>query len=159
MKTLRNLAIICSLSTLAACQTTPDSVVRKEHIGSIVGAVGGAWLGSNVGKGKGNIAAIAAGTLLGGFAGKQLGASLDKADLAYLENTTQKSLESGRDGEASTWKNPNSGRYGSITPTSTYMRGNQPCRNYSQIITVEGRKEEARGTACRQTDGSWLINS
>ncbi len=134
--------------------------IKKEHIGGLGGAVAGAWAGSNVGKGKGNIAAIAAGTLLGAYLGKELGASLDRADLAYYRQTSQQTLENAPSGTTNTWRNPDSGNYGTITPTETYQTGSgQYCREYSQTITVGGKSEQAYGTACRQPDGSWEIQS
>lgn len=62
------------LSFLAACAQNgqdgflqrSDGNVSKQGVGTLAGAAGGAILGSNIGKGKGNIAAIAIGTLLGG---------------------------------------------------------------------------------------------
>jgi surface antigen len=157
-KRLIALTLTGILFSLTACETTPNSKIRKEHIGGIAGAVGGAWLGSNVGKGKGNIAAIATGTLLGAYLGNQIGASLDRADLAYHEQTSQNSLEKNPDGMAATWQNPNSGHAGSITPVRTYQTANnQYCREYRQVIQIDGRAEEALGTACRQNDGSWQI--
>ena len=31
------------------------------------------------------------------------------------------------------------------------------CREFQQIVTIAGRTEDAYGTACKQTDGSWKI--
>ncbi len=31
------------------------------------------------------------------------------------------------------------------------------CREYQQMVTVAGRKQESYGTACMQPDGSWKI--
>ena len=31
------------------------------------------------------------------------------------------------------------------------------CRDFTQTITVDGEFEEAHGTACRQSDGTWRI--
>ncbi len=164
MKIKKFIAASLSVLMLASCapqgQGGNTGGIKKEHIGGIGGAVAGAWLGSNVGKGKGNIAAIAAGTLLGAYLGKEVGASLDRADLAYYNQTSQYALESAPTGTTSTWKNPDSGNYGTITPTETYQADSgKYCREYSQTITVGGKTEKAYGTACRQPDGSWEIQS
>ena len=69
-------------------------------------------------------------------------------------------IENARTGETSTWKNPDSGHSGSITPTNTFQNANgQYCREYQQTINVGGQKEQGYGTACRQPDGSWKIVS
>lgn len=111
-----------------------------------------------VGQGKGQLAAVAAGTLLGAFAGSEIGKSLDKADIAYAERTRQRTLESNPSGTTSTWTNPDSGHSGTITPVKTYQQadGNY-CREYQTTVTVGGKTEEAYGTACRQPDGTWKI--
>lgn len=159
-KFFAKICILLCVASLSACQTNPDGTTtfKKEHLGALTGAVGGAWIGSNVGKGKGNIAAIAAGTLLGGYLGKELGASLDRADMKYYDQTSQYAMENNKSGVTSNWKNPDSGNYGTITPSRTYQtaQGNY-CREYSQTIVVGGKKEQAYGTACRQDDGTWKI--
>ena len=81
-------------------------------------------------------------------------------DKEIAAQTAQRAFETNRTGQASTWKNPDSGNSGSITPTKTYQSaGGQYCREYQQTITVGGEKHQAYGTACRQPDGSWKIQS
>jgi surface antigen len=147
------------LSVTSACQQGPNgNLFSKENIGSLAGAGAGAWVGSNVGKGKGQIVGIAAGTLLGAMLGKSIGASLDRADMAYYNKTSQTALETAPTGQAQSWRNPDSGNSGVITPTRTFQQGSTYCREYSQTITVGGKTQNAFGTACRQPDGSWKIN-
>ncbi len=67
-------------------------------------------------------------------------------------------FENARTGEASTWRNPDSGNSGSITPTRTYQAPSGGyCREYQQDIIVGGETHKSYGTACRQPDGSWKI--
>ena len=135
-----------------------QSGITKSDVGTLLGAAGGAVLGSNVGKGKGRYVAIAAGTLLGAALGHSVGQSLDRADMQYYHNTSQRALETGRPGQTLPWRNPRSGNYGSVTPLDYYQRPDgRYCREYTQAITVGGRREEAYGRACRQPDGSWQI--
>lgn len=132
---------------------------NKSQIGALAGAAGGAILGSNVGKGKGQIASIAIGTLLGAALGHQVGASLDRADQAYLQQTSMKSLESSPTGTSSSWVNPDSGNSGTITPVKTYKDNGRYCREFNQTIKVGGKTQSGYGTACRMPDGSWEIQS
>ncbi|MCR9073155.1 MAG: RT0821/Lpp0805 family surface protein [Alphaproteobacteria bacterium] len=130
----------------------------KQAGGTLLGGIGGAVAGSQFGGGQGRLAAVAAGTLLGALIGSEVGKSLDRADKAALANTTQTTLESQPSGTTSTWSNPDSGNYGSVTPTRTYQTdAGQYCREYQQTIVVGGRTEQAFGTACRQPDGSWKV--
>lgn len=155
---------ICS-STLFSCasydnQGNYQGGIKKQHIGALGGAAAGAIAGSNVGKGKGNIAAIAIGTIAGGLLGSELGKSLDNADMSYYKQTTQSTLETAPDGQASTWTNPNSGNSGNITPTRTFQNaGGGYCREFTQTITVGGKQEQAVGTACRDAQGTWQIQN
>jgi surface antigen len=150
------------LFSLSACTTggqplTAQQIFTKENIGGVIGAAGGAWAGSNVGKGKGNIAAIATGTLLGGFVGKSIGSSLDKADKLYHAQTHQKALELNKTGKRTSWDNPDTGNKGSVTPTKTFKQGRLDCREYIQTITTGLDSHQATGVACRQSDGTWKI--
>lgn len=131
---------------------------NKQDVGTLVGAGLGAWAGSNIGGGKGNIAAIAAGTLLGAALGNSVGSSLDKADMDYYHSTSQRALETAQPGQSLPWNNPQSGNYGTVTPSNYYQDASgQYCREYNQTVVVGGRKQEGYGTACRQPDGTWQI--
>lgn len=133
-------------------------LLTKENVGALAGAAGGAWVGSNVGKGKGNTVAIATGTLLGAMLGSNIGRSLDQADMAYYDRTSQYAMENARTGATTTWNNPDSGASGTITPTNTYQTaGGQYCREYTQTINVDGRSVQGQGQACRNPDGTWTI--
>ncbi len=55
----------------------------NEMGGGLLGAGGGALLGSQFGRGTGRLAATAGGALLGGWAGSSAGRSLDRADRMY----------------------------------------------------------------------------
>ena len=149
-------ALAVASTSLTACATRPeDGRVSKQAVGTVAGGLIGGVLAHDVG--KGNTAAIIAGTLLGAWAGSSIGQSLDNADLAMLSSTQQRALESNRDNTASAWQNPNSGNAGRITPTQTFTQGNQPCRRFEQTIIVDGKAESAYGTACRQSNGTWEI--
>ena len=81
---------------------------------------------------------------------------MDSVDTAA--QNAQRSLEATPTGSASPWQNPDTGNYGTFTPTQTYQRPDgQYCREYTQTISVGGRTERGYGTACRQRDGSWRI--
>lgn len=134
------------------------SMGPKEGAGSVIGGVGGAVIGSQFGGGTGRVVGTAIGAVAGVLIGQELGRSLDRADRLEMERTAQRSLESGRTNETSTWRNPDSGHTGTFTPKRTYetQRG-QYCREYTQTVNIGGEEHQAYGTACRQPDGSWKI--
>jgi len=130
----------------------------KETGGTIIGAGTGALLGSTIGDGHGRLVAVAVGTLAGALIGQGVGQSLDRADQLAMQNTAQQTLERNPSYQPGTWQNPDTGNYGSVTPTRTYqMASGQYCREYTQTVTVGGEQQQAYGTACRQPDGSWKV--
>lgn len=167
MYTRKFLAVALATSMLAACTGPggrPNSGVmsgggiNKQDAGTVVGGVAGGVLGSQIGHGSGKTVATIAGALLGAGLGNQIGASLDRADMAYYNQTSQRALESGQPGQSFPWQNPQSGNSGVVTPSNYYRADNgQYCREYTQKISVGGKTQEGYGTACRQPDGSWQV--
>lgn len=130
----------------------------KETGGTVIGGVGGAIIGSQIGGGTGKLVAVAVGTLAGALIGQEIGRSLDKADRLAMETTAQQALEHNQTHNSSTWRNPDSGHSGTITPTRTYKEPDgRYCREYTQTVLIGGEQHDAYGTACRQPDGTWQI--
>lgn len=159
MKTAK-LGVVAALAlSLAACSNN-TGWGTKETVGTVIGGAGGAWAGSTIGKGSGRVVATAAGTLLGAFLGNQIGRSLDQVDQMRVEQTAQQALERQPDGQPVSWSNPNTGHSGYTTPTSTYRTSQgQYCREYQTAVVIDGQTQSAHGTACRQPDGTWQLES
>ena len=163
MKQLIALATAGMLLTACAQNGQPGissggSGLDKELVGGLAGAAGGAALGSQFGKGRGQLVGVALGTLLGAKLGSEAGASLDRADMTYYNQTSQRALETVQPGQSLPWSNPRTGNSGTITPSNYYQSANgQYCREYSQSISVGGQISQGYGTACRQQDGTWQI--
>lgn len=140
---------------LAGCSET---VGQKQGLGTLLGAVAGGVAGSQVGDGRGQVVATGVGALLGAMIGSEIGESLDRADQLAMQHETQNTLETAPAGTTNTWHNPDSGNSGTVTPTDTYQQSDGTyCREFQQTVTVGGETQEAYGTACRQSDGSWQI--
>ncbi len=151
-------AVLILTATLSACQSAQDA--PKQTVGTLLGAGVGALVGSQLGGGKGKMAAMVVGTLGGAYLGSEVGKSLDAADRLMMEKNAQKSLEYSKVGTATAWKNPDSGNSGTFKPTRTYAAtSGATCREYESTIYVDGKEETATGTACRQPDGTWKISS
>jgi surface antigen len=156
----RTVALLLAFALLASScstmmQTAEDN--PKAILGTLLGAGAGAGIAAATGAGGGWIAGAA---LMGGLLGGVIGNRLDARDKRMAAEAAQRAFESNRSGQASVWQNPDSGNSGSITPTRTYQLANgQYCREYHQTITVGGEKHQAYGTACRQADGTWQIQS
>lgn len=150
-------AMLIATLGMGACNTT-QGMGNKQLIGGGSGALLGGLAGSQFGGGKGQLWATGAGVLLGALVGSEIGSSLDNADRAYASQANSSALRSPI-GETISWNNPNSGNYGTITPTRDGYRGQQYCREYQQTVNVGGKQQSAYGQACRQPDGSWEIVS
>lgn len=130
---------------------------NKEGVGTVLGAGAGAVVGSQFGGGTGKLVGTAIGTLAGAMIGGDIGRSLDKADQLAMQNTAQSALENAKLNTTSSWKNPDSGNYGTITPTQTFQKpSGEYCREYTQTVTIAGKDQQMYGTACRQPDGTWV---
>ncbi|NJC88214.1 MAG: glycine zipper 2TM domain-containing protein [Desulfuromonas sp.] len=151
--------ILASLLVMAlALSGCVPNMGPKETGGALLGAAGGAAIGSQIGHGTGRVVAVAIGTLAGALIGQGVGQSLDRADQLAMERNAQYALENTRTNATTTWRNPDSGNYGAITPVDTYQTASgQYCREYTQTVVVAGEKQQAYGTACRQPDGTWKV--
>lgn len=172
MRTTSSIALVTALALLAACSgqqnaynaqqggVTNGGGLTKSDVGTGLGALGGAVIGSSFGKGNGRVVGGVIGALGGAYLGNQIGASLDRADMTYYNQAQQRALETSQPGQALPWSNPQSGNSGTFTPAGYYQNPNgQYCREFSQTVKVGGKTENAYGTACRQPDGAWQIVS
>ncbi len=145
------------IASLIVASVTSGCENPKQAIGAVGGGALGAWAGSTIGGGRGKTVATAVGAVTGALAGGYIGSQLDKADRERAERTAQHTLETVPVGQSGQWKNPDSGNYGTVTPTRTYESQGRHCREYTQAITIGGRTQQGYGKACRQPDGSWQI--
>jgi len=159
-KTLCKVAAIVLLTfTLSSCAAMQREYQEnpKAMLGGLLGAGAGAGIAALAGGGPGAIVGAAVGgALIGGFVGHKL----DNRDKQLAAQAAQRAFEQNQAGQPSVWNNPDSGNSGSITPTKTYqLATGQYCRQYQQTILIGGEQQQAYGTACRQPDGTWQVQS
>ncbi len=132
---------------------------NKQQAGGVLGAVLGGGGAYGLAKDSSNKEAwIIAGALLGALAGDAIGSQLDERDKLLAGQSFQASMEHNPNSQGSSWRNPNTGNSGTVTPTQTYVTaGGQPCREFQQSIIVGGQTQNAYGKACRDASGSWRI--
>ena len=147
--------IVLALSgfiVLGGCATHQG---QNEQAGMFIGGLLGGLLGSEVGSGDGRIAAIIVGTLAGAQIGGSVGRSMDDTD----RMKTNQTLETVRTGVGSSWVNPDTGNRYAVTPTRTYESTSGPCREYTIDAEIDGSTETVIGTACRQSNGTWITQN
>ncbi len=127
---------------------------NREESGALTGAVVGGVVGSQIGHGAGKSIATGVGFLLGAIIGGDIGHTLDVMD----ERNAQNALENNQTGQPSTWSNPDESKQVTVVPTRTFQSNSGGyCREYQTDVDVNGQRQHAYGTACRQPDGSWKI--
>ncbi|MHA1544482.1 MAG: RT0821/Lpp0805 family surface protein [Alphaproteobacteria bacterium] len=131
----------------------------NEEMGTLFGAAAGAAIGTQIGHGgEGTYAAVAGFSLLGALIGSEVGKGMDQRDRYEAQRAQRYAMERGRSGYTQRWNNPDSGNYGTVTPAPAYQdQDGRYCRPYTQTITVDGQTRTLEGTACRQSDGTWVI--
>ena len=157
MNTKIFIAVLIVSGSLSGCVEMRKN--PKQSIGTIMGAGAGALLGSQIGAGKGKLAAVAIGALGGAFLGSEIGKTMDEVDRQKAAMAQRSTLEHNKTGVSSSWKNPDNGNQGTITPTRTFSQNGQYCREYEHQVTIDGRSEILTGTACRHKDGTWRASA
>jgi len=158
MSAFKLAAIVVAGLALAACAGSPDGMGPgpKENTGTLIGAIGGAAIGSQFGGGTGgHVAGALVGAGLGALIGNRIGAALDDEDKQRAYAAQMDALESGPSGAPVSWRNPDSGRYGTIVPGPQYRQSGRNCRSFTHTIYIDGTPQTVRGTACRTPDGTW----
>ena len=155
----RLVPLLLLVFVLTSCASLQQSYEEnpKALLGGLLGAGAGAGIAAAAGGSPGVIVAAAlGGALLGGFAGHKL----DNRDKQMAAQAATKAFEQNQPGQPSVWNNPETGNSGSVTPTKTYqLATGQYCREYTQTITIGGEPQKTYGTACRQADGSWKVQT
>jgi surface antigen len=144
---LMGLAVAASLG-LSAC-------ANNEEGGTAIGAITGAIIGNQFGKGSGKVAATFAGAIVGGIVGNAIGKDLDARDRELAREAEYDAWERSPPGKRVTWRNPDNGRYGEIVAEGYYSRNGHRCRQFVHSVWIDGRRQQMRGTACRDEDGTW----
>jgi surface antigen len=150
-------AITAVALTLAACAGDPYSGRGpKENTGTLLGGLAGAAIGSQFGGGVGgHVAGAVIGAGVGALLGNRIGAALDDEDRRRAYAAQIDALDEGKAGAPVSWRNPDSGRYGTVVPGPYYEANGRRCRSYTHTIYIGGQPQTARGTACRNPDGTW----
>jgi len=155
MLSARIIAVLLAGASLAACAGGTIGG-PKDYTGTLVGAGAGALIGSQIGGDtRARVVGAVGGALIGGLIGNRIGAAMDDEDKKRAYAAQMQALESGPSGAPVAWRNPDSGRYGNIVPGPAYQQQGMTCRPYTHTIYIDGRPQVARGSACRNPDGTW----
>jgi surface antigen len=144
---------------LAGCET----IEKETGLGKSTqtGALGGAAFGGIVAALAGaNPAWIAASVIMGGVAGGALGNYLGKENAEKHVSTNLNALNNLNAGQTASWSDTQTGNSGSTTVNRVFSGGNgQTCKAYTETVRTAQRTVTEQATACKQSDGSWKVQS
>ncbi|EJN01426.1 hypothetical protein [Phyllobacterium sp. YR531] len=130
---------LLAVIALAGCTTTSG--------GKTDGGTLSRWTGGSKQPAKTSVLAALGNGLVGN-------ASLEPDDRKRALQAEYQALEYSPAGKVVEWKN-NGSRSGEVVAAQPYQVGSQNCRQYTHTIRIDGTPQSARGTACRNDDGSW----
>ena len=57
------------------------------------------------------------------------------------------------------WTNKATGVSYRLVPTRDFQQTERPCREFTTLITADGRQHMIRGVACRRGEGEWALRT
>ncbi|MCO5063105.1 MAG: RT0821/Lpp0805 family surface protein [Rhizobiaceae bacterium] len=93
----------------------------------------------------------------GGLIGGSIGRDLSSRDRRKALEAEYKALEYGQGGQVITWQSSLGSSRGEVVAAQPYRVGSQDCRQYVHTLYTGDASQTARGTACRNPDGSWSL--
>jgi surface antigen len=144
-------ASIVALATLPFLVTACGSDHRQGSAAT-VGALTGSVAAANAG---GRNARASAEAVIGGIGGREIGRTMQEGERRIAANAEYRALEYGQSGAAMAWNDPATRHRGSIVPGRPYQQGRQYCRTYTHTIYAGRSPQMTKGTACRETNGTW----
>ena len=119
-----------------------------------VTVAGAVLLGGCVTTGQGGVSPLAlTAPAGGGLANGAIGTDLDSSAQKAAREAEYQALEFGRTGVPVPWKSGSN--RGEVIPGARYQINAYSCRDFTQTILSGAERPSARGTACRQPNGSW----
>ena len=93
--------------------------------------------------------------MAGGPVGGPIGSGFTSKDRRAALEAEYKALEYTPSGQKVAWQGKTSDLHGEVTAGPPYQVGSQNCRQYSDTVYSGQAAHTAKGTACRNPDGSW----
>jgi surface antigen len=140
-------ALVVGLFAVSGCTTT--------GLSSSTGSAWGGIAGGRASSGRARVTSTIIAAMDGGLIGGSIGSSLDDSERRSALEAEYRALEYTQSGQPVAWQGRQQGRSGQVVAAQPYRVGSQDCRQYTQTVFVAGQSRTARGTACRNPDGSW----
>ncbi len=105
--------------------------------------------------GSEKVAAAIISAMGGGLVGGTIGDDLSRGERRIALEAEYRALEYTPNRQPVVWGDKPDGHYGEVVAAAPYRVGSQDCRQYAHTVYTGGQPKRARGTACRNADGSW----
>lgn len=146
MKSL--IALLVVAFAAAGCTTT--HITRNSYAEESGASIGATSASGNVSLTNPLLQALNGG-LVGGVS-----STLSPSDRARALEAEYRALEYSPAGKAVDWSDPATGIHGEVVAAQPYQVGSQNCRQYTHTVYAgAAAPQSARGTACRNQNGSW----
>ena len=161
MKMIRAIGAAAMVAFLSGCVTTggqQGGYSGNQVGGCLIGGLLGGLVGSHIGGGDGRTAAVAAGSVFGCATGAHVGSQLDAQSSQRRQSAYTYAMNE-PPGNRYTWSNDQGSQSGSVSVRreGTDRRTGRYCREFTDEVTIAGRRQQSYGVACRQPDGTWKI--
>lgn len=83
---------------------------------------------------------------------------MSEKDIALYQDALKTSLDAGKDGQQSSWSNPETGASGTIEPRRSFKQGEKACRDVYLETRAKGRHEKGTWAFCRDAGGAWQLS-
>jgi surface antigen len=141
---------ICCLVVLVAGWQTGCSGLNKAQSGAVVGGLGGAAVGGQLGPEEDR----AKNALIGAGIGLALGYIIGNEWQKYDEQRLNRTLEYNRTNETTSWVNPDTGKKYRATPVKTYTDDG---RIYRDVVIRQEDGSVHETKAYRNDKGQWVL--
>ncbi len=150
---------LAGAGALAGCQT-----IEREtglNTSTQTGAAGGAAVGGIIAAlASANPAWIAASVILGGVTGGALGNYLGEKDAKQYAQHHYQALDNLSAGQTSSWRDPQTGNYGSTTVHRTFTASDGAlCKNFTESMHTSAKDVKETATACKASNGEWKVRA
>jgi surface antigen len=156
MKKLICIPVVAVLA-LSGCN---QRLSNAEMIGMAAGGIVGGFAGAQIGHGVWNMTMAGVGAAGGVATGYVLGRKLEASDMVFYNKITSKQLASASQGQILNWSNPETGNSGVIRPVSEYKMSNgRLCKGYRSTVAFSDEVQFGSGTSCQISRGTWQMIS
>lgn len=126
---------------------------NSAQVGAVLGGAAGAVIGARTSDRENRPVAVILGTTLGALIGAKIGQEIDEGDRGCMGHA----LELAGERKTVVWTNQATGVTYRLTPTRSFRKGNEACREFTTAVSAGKKRDSVKGVACRSGGGDWVF--